>query len=75
MGTIGITIVTVSTIDLQLISVPSASPGSWRAERVVTQIKIPLPKADGDAAAQLGGLVELYLFSDLLELREDCHPC
>lgn len=62
--------VTVSAVDLQLISVPSASPGSPRAERVMTQIKIPLLKAGGDAEMQLGRLVELSLVSELL----DCNP-
>lgn len=67
MSTIGSTIVTVSAVDLQLISVPSASPGSMRAEQVMTQIKIPLSKAGGVAEVQLGGLVELSLVSKPLE--------
>lgn len=46
--------VTVSVVDLQLISLPSASPGSPPAERVMARIKFPLLKADGDTEAHLG---------------------
>jgi len=73
MSTTGSTIVMVSAVDLQLISVPSVSPGSPRAEWVMTQIKIPLSKAGGDAEAQLGGLVELCPAPEPLGLQEDCH--
>lgn len=75
MIAVGSTTVTTSAVDLQLISVPSASPGSPSEEQVRTQIKTPLPKAGGDAEAQLGGLVELSLVPEPLELQEDCHPC
>lgn len=50
-------IVMVSALDLQLISVPLASPGSPHVEQVMVGIKILLPKAGGEykgAARWLG---------------------
>lgn len=68
MSTVGNTIVTRSTGHLQLISVSSASPGNARVRRVMTQIKIPLPNAGGNARRQLGWLVEPSPVSQPLEL-------
>lgn len=68
MSTVGGTIVTKSAGDPQVITVPSASPGSRHAEQARRQSKTPLPKAGGEAE---GGLAELSRLSQPPESQED----